>query len=150
MHKLAVAPSDPCVLYSCAGDGALRRVDLRAPGRTSNCVLRVPPRSTSAGLAASTGSSMHALHSLGLEPMGRPHVLLGGCEGSARIYDLRMAGGAEGGGGSSSSPSGGEGGSGASGARALVQRCVPEHLRTSPKTITSVAYSYDGKRLLAR
>lgn len=83
-------------------------------------------------------SSRHELHSLSLNPIKPWLVAVGGAEGSVTVWDTRM-------GPQVTSAAAGQ----TPGQHGPVDVLVPEHLRARKHSISSVAYSYDGSRLLA-
>ncbi|XP_016465615.1 uncharacterized protein LOC107788450 [Nicotiana tabacum] len=83
VHKLAVEPGSPYILYSCGEDGFVQHYDLRS--NSSSKLLRC-----SSFAENNKHSSSIRLNGIVIDPRNPNYFAVGGSDEYARVYDIRM------------------------------------------------------------
>uniref|UniRef100_A0A8C7LEG0 Uncharacterized protein n=1 Tax=Oncorhynchus kisutch TaxID=8019 RepID=A0A8C7LEG0_ONCKI len=126
-YEILTVPSDPHSFLSCGEDGAIRWFDVRvSPGCwQTNCKKDI------------LIDCRRAVTSIAISPVESFYLATGCSDSSVRIYDRRMLG---------TIATGFQTGSGVAG---MCARFVPRHLVNKSCRVTSLAYSRDGREVLA-
>lgn len=85
IHKLAVEPGSPHILYSCGEDGFVQHFDLR-----SNSSTKLFSCSSLAENNKRQYSSSMRLNAIVIDPRNPNYFALGASDKYARVYDIRM------------------------------------------------------------
>ncbi|XP_071709285.1 uncharacterized protein [Rutidosis leptorrhynchoides] len=85
VHKLAVEPGSPHILYSCGEDGVVQHFDLRSRAFTN--LFRCSPFTEN---NSHSSSDSLRLNSIVIDPRNPNYFALGGSDKYARVYDIRM------------------------------------------------------------
>lgn len=82
VHKLAVEPGSPYILYSCGEDGLVQRYDLRSDSATKllYCTSLKEVRESSRSIK---------LNAIVIDPRNPNYFAVGGSDVFARVYDIR-------------------------------------------------------------
>uniref|UniRef100_A0AAZ3PHL6 DDB1- and CUL4-associated factor 6-like n=1 Tax=Oncorhynchus tshawytscha TaxID=74940 RepID=A0AAZ3PHL6_ONCTS len=122
-YEILTVPSDPHSFLSCGEDGAIRWFDVRvSPGCwQTNCKKDI------------LIDCRRAVTSMAISPVESFYLATGCSDSSVRIYDRRMLGTIATG----------------SGVAGMCARFVPRHLLNKSCRVTSLAYSRDGREVLA-
>lgn len=83
VHKLAVEPGSPYILYSCGEDGFVQHYDLRSS--SSSKLLRC-----SSFTENNKQSGSIRLNAIVIDPRNPNYFAVGGSDEYARVYDIRM------------------------------------------------------------
>ncbi|MCD7463955.1 hypothetical protein HAX54_051767 [Datura stramonium] len=83
VHKLAVEPGSPYILYSCGEDGFIQHYDLRS--NSSSKLLRCLSFTEN-----NKQSSSIRLNAIVIDPRNPNYFAVGGSDEYARVYDIRM------------------------------------------------------------
>ncbi|CAB1327606.1 unnamed protein product [Coregonus sp. 'balchen'] len=126
-YEILTVPSDPHSFLSCGEDGTIRWFDVRvSPGCwQTNCKKDI------------LIDCRRAVTSMAISPVESFYLATGCSDSSVRIYDRRMLG---------TIATGFQTGSGVAGMCAMF---VPRHLVNKSCRVTSLAYSRDGREVLA-
>nr|XP_029499936.1 DDB1- and CUL4-associated factor 6-like isoform X2 [Oncorhynchus nerka] len=126
-YEILTVPSDPHSFLSCGEDGTIRWFDVRvSPGCwQTNCKKDI------------LIDCRRAVTSIAISPVESFYLATGCSDSSVRIYDRRMLG---------TIATGFQTGSGVAG---MCARFVPRHLVNKSCRVTSLAYSRDGREVLA-
>ncbi|KAM9396977.1 DDB1- and CUL4-associated factor 6-like isoform 6-T6 [Salvelinus alpinus] len=126
-YEILTVPSDPHSFLSCGEDGTIRWFDVRvSPGCwQTNCKKDI------------LIDCRRAVTSMAISPVESFYLATGCSDSSVRIYDRRMLG---------TIATGFQTGSGVAG---MCARFVPRHLVNKTCRVTSLAYSRDGREVLA-
>ncbi|XP_055767596.1 DDB1- and CUL4-associated factor 6-like isoform X1 [Salvelinus fontinalis] len=126
-YEILTVPSDPHSFLSCGEDGTIRWFDVRvSPGCwQTNCKKDI------------LIDCRRAVTSMAISPVESFYLATGCSDSSVRIYDRRMLG---------TIATGFQTGSGVAG---MCARFVPRHLVNKSCRVTSLAYSRDGREVLA-
>ncbi|XP_064826394.1 DDB1- and CUL4-associated factor 6-like isoform X2 [Oncorhynchus masou masou] len=126
-YEILTVPSDPHSFLSCGEDGTIRWFDVRvSPGCwQTNCKKDI------------LIDCRRAVTSMAISPVESFYLATGCSDSSVRIYDRRMLG---------TIATGFQTGSGVAG---MCARFVPRHLLNKSCRVTSLAYSRDGREVLA-
>ncbi|XP_071001009.1 DDB1- and CUL4-associated factor 6-like isoform X5 [Oncorhynchus clarkii lewisi] len=126
-YEILTVPSDPHSFLSCGEDGTIRWFDVRvSPGCwQTNCKKDI------------LIDCRRAVTSIAISPVESFYLATGCSDSSVRIYDRRMLG---------TIATGFQTGSGVAG---MCARFVPRHLLNKSCRVTSLAYSRDGREVLA-
>uniref|UniRef100_A0A674DWQ5 DDB1- and CUL4-associated factor 6-like n=1 Tax=Salmo trutta TaxID=8032 RepID=A0A674DWQ5_SALTR len=126
-YEILMVPSDPHSFLSCGEDGTIRWFDVRvSPGCwQTNCKKDI------------LIDCRRAVTSMTISPVESFYLATGCSDSSVRIYDRRMLG---------TIATGFQTGSGVAG---MCARFVPRHLVNKSCRVTSLAYSRDGREVLA-
>uniref|UniRef100_A0A674AB75 DDB1- and CUL4-associated factor 6-like n=1 Tax=Salmo trutta TaxID=8032 RepID=A0A674AB75_SALTR len=126
-YEILMVPSDPHSFLSCGEDGTIRWFDVRvSPGCwQTNCKKDI------------LIDCRRAVTSMTISPVESFYLATGCSDSSVRIYDRRMLG---------TIATGFQTGSGVAG---MCARFVPRHLVNKLCRVTSLAYSRDGREVLA-
>uniref|UniRef100_A0A674DW02 DDB1- and CUL4-associated factor 6-like n=1 Tax=Salmo trutta TaxID=8032 RepID=A0A674DW02_SALTR len=122
-YEILMVPSDPHSFLSCGEDGTIRWFDVRvSPGCwQTNCKKDI------------LIDCRRAVTSMTISPVESFYLATGCSDSSVRIYDRRMLGTIATG----------------SGVAGMCARFVPRHLVNKSCRVTSLAYSRDGREVLA-
>uniref|UniRef100_A0A6Q2XGD2 Ddb1 and cul4 associated factor 6 n=1 Tax=Esox lucius TaxID=8010 RepID=A0A6Q2XGD2_ESOLU len=126
-YEILTVPTDPHSFLSCGEDGTIRWFDVRvSPGCwQTNCKKDI------------LIDCRRAVTSMSISPVESFYLAAGCSDSSVRIYDRRMLG---------TIATGCQTGSGVAG---MCVRFVPRHLANKSCRVTSLAYSRDGRQVLA-
>uniref|UniRef100_A0A8C7VCX9 Uncharacterized protein n=1 Tax=Oncorhynchus mykiss TaxID=8022 RepID=A0A8C7VCX9_ONCMY len=126
-YEILTVPSDPHSFLSCGEDGTIRWFDVRvSPGCwQTNCKKDI------------LIDCRRAVTSIAISPVESFYLATGCSDSSVRIYDRRMLG---------TIATGFQTGSGVAG---MCARFVPRHLLNKSCRVTSLAFSRDGREVLA-
>ncbi|KAL8543395.1 hypothetical protein ACS0TY_004071 [Phlomoides rotata] len=81
VHKLAVEPGSPYILYTCGEDGLVQHIDMRTESATSLFTCKPVP----------SHNFFHAVHlnAITIDPRNPNLFAVGGLDPFARLYDIR-------------------------------------------------------------